>query len=195
MINLNPKVDAFLSRSLKWQEEMTLLRALVLDCGLTEDIKWGKPCYLRSDANVAIITPFKEFCILGFFKGALIQDAAGLLVAPGENSQTMRQLRFTNVKQIEDIVPLIKSYIFEAIEIEKAGLKVEFKNTDEYPVPVELQLKFDEMPEFKKAFDALTPGRKRAYLLFFASAKQSATRTLRIEKYVEQIFRGKGMND
>ncbi len=193
--NLNPKVDEFVSKSRKWKEEYEKLRAIVLDCELTEDFKWMHPCYSFKNKNVVLIHGFKEYCALLFHKGALLQDAHGILIQQTENVQAARQIRFTNAQEIDELEPILKSYIYEAIEIEKAGLEVNFKKTDEYIVPEEFQLKLEEIPGLKAAFEGLTPGRQRAYLHHFSQPKQSKTRTSRVEKYVPQILDGKGLND
>jgi uncharacterized protein YdeI (YjbR/CyaY-like superfamily) len=190
---LNPKVDEFISKTKKWKKETEKLRMIVLDCGLTEELKWNKPCYLFQKNNVAIIQGFKEYCALMFFKGALLKDPHSQLIKPGENSQAQRQIRFTNVQEIEDKETFIKSYILEAIEAEKKGLKVEKKK--EIVIPEELENKFDELPALKTAFEGLTPGRQRAYILYFAQPKQTKTRESRIEKYINHILNGKGLND
>jgi uncharacterized protein YdeI (YjbR/CyaY-like superfamily) len=195
MTNTDPKVDAYLSQPAKWHAEMTLLRQLTLDCLLDETFKWGNPCYQYKGTNIVIITPFKDYCALGFFKGALLADPDHQLASPGNQSQSMRQLRFTSPEQVTAATAKIKACIFEAIEIEKSGLKINRKSVEDYPVPTELQDKFNLLPELKSAFYALTPGRQRAYLLHFAEAKQSATRTARIEKHTDKILSGKGLND
>lgn len=192
---MNPKVDFFFEKPTQWQKEYRQLRALVLDCGLTEELKWGVPCYTFQGSNVVLIHGFKEYCALLFHKGALLQDAEHILIQQTENVQSARQIRFTDVKEIVEIKSLLKSYIFEAIEVEKAGLKVELKKTKEYPIPQEFQVKLDENPELKAAFEALTPGRQRGYLLHFASAKQAKTREERVEKLIPQILNRKGLND
>lgn len=194
-IKLNPKVDAFLSRAKKWQAEFELLRKIVLDCELTEDFKWMHPCYTIEDKNIVLIHGFKEYCALLFHKGALLKDEKGILIQQTENVQAARQIRFTNVQQISDMEAIIKAYILEAIEVEKSGLEVEFKKNTEYIVPEEFQLKLEEIPELKTAFEELTPGRQRAYLLYFAAPKQSKTRLSRVEKYIPQILDGKGLKD
>lgn len=191
----NPKVDAFLQRQNKWLKESLKLRAIALGCGLTEELKWGKPCYSSEGKNIVLIQGFKEYCALLFFKGALLKDSDGILVKTGENTQVARQARFTTVQEITKVESNLKEYIREAIEAEKAGLKVTLKKATDYPIPEELQSKFDELPELQTAFAALTPGRQRAYLLHFTAAKQSQTRTSRIEKCTAQILSGKGMND
>ncbi len=195
MNKMNPKVDEFLSKAKKWQEEMTKLRAIVLDCQLTEDFKWNQPCYTFQKSNIVIISGFKEYCLLLFFKGALLKDANGILVSPGENTQAGRQIRFTNVREIVEMEPILKSYIYEAIKVEKAGLKVNFKKTAEYNIPEEFQNKLEEIPALKTAFYTLTPGRQRAYILYFSAPKQSRTRESRVEKCMQQILNGKGLND
>ncbi len=192
---MNPKVDLFFSKAKKWQPEMQSLRAIVLACGLTEELKWYQPCYTYEGNNVAIISSFKEYCVLSFFKGVLLKDAKGILKSPGENSQSVRMAKFTSTKDIAKLAPTLRSYIREAIAAEKAGLKVPLKKITEHPVPEELKSKYKELPALKKTFEALTPGRQRAYLLYFSGAKQSATRLARIEKCMPQILQGKGLND
>jgi uncharacterized protein YdeI (YjbR/CyaY-like superfamily) len=192
---MNPNVDAFIQSAEKWQEEMALLRNILLDCSLMEEYKWKQPCYSFQNSNVVIIGPFKDFVVLGFFKGALLSDPENVLVKPGVNSQSTRMFRFTNVKQILELESIIKAYVYEAIEVEKAGLKVELKKTEDYNIPEELISQFEKDPKLKVAFSQLTPGRQRAYLLHFSEAKQSATRTARIEKYTSRILKGKGIND
>lgn len=191
---MNPNVDEYLKNAKLWREEIAELRAIVLSSGLKEDWKWRAPCYTHAGANIAMIGAFKDNCVLSFFKGALLKDPQGLLEKPGANTQAARVIRFTDSKTIAKLAPTLKSYLRQAMEIEKAGLKVE-KTSEPEPVPEELQTKFDERPDFEQAFFALTPGRQRAYLMFFAAAKQSTTRTSRIEKYTQQILDGKGMND
>ncbi len=191
---MNPKVDGYLRKSKKWREEVEKLRMIILDCGLTEELKWGKPCYTFQKSNIVIVQGFKEFCALLFCKGALLNDANGILKKPGENTQAARRIPFTNVREIVEMEPILKTYIHEAIEAEKAGLKVNFKKNPE-PIPEELQNKLDEIPALKTAFDALTPGRQRAYILYFSAPKQSKTRESRIEKCMQQILNGKGLND
>ncbi|MFX1578956.1 MAG: YdeI family protein [Promethearchaeota archaeon] len=191
---MNPKVDAFLSKAEKWQKEFRKLRKIILDCGLTEELKWRLPCYTFQKSNIAIIQGFKEYCALMFFKGVLLKDTNGILVRPGE-TQAGRQIRFTSVREIAELEPILKAYIHEAIEVEKAGLKVSFKKTAEYTIPEEFQTKLNENPALETAFDALTPGRQRAYIIYFSSAKQSKTRESRVEKYIPQILDGKGLND
>ncbi len=191
----NPKVDEFLSKTKTWQEEYKILRNIILDCGLTEEFKWMHPCYTLNDKNVVLIHGFKEYVALLFHKGALIKDTQGILVQQTENVQAARQIRFTNAQQIIDMEADLKTYIKEAIAIEEAGLEVELKKNEEYSVPEELQTKFAEMPALKSAFEELTPGRQRAYLLHFSQAKQAKTRAARVEKYVQHILDGKGLND
>ncbi len=192
---MNPKVDEFISSATKWQPEIKQLRLLLLDCGLTEEFKWRMPCYCFQGNNVVLIGSFKEFCTLSFFKGILLQDSNGILSKPGENSQSMRFFKFTNLEQIIEQQSIIKAYIYEAIEIEKAGLKVIFKSNTELELVEELQVALDKNPALKTAFKSLTPGRQRAYNLYFSEAKQSKTRKTRIEKYTQRILNGKGIND
>ncbi|ARB35941.1 hypothetical protein FC605_02880 [Bacillus subtilis] len=191
----NPKVDEFLSKAKKWKEEFEKLRTIILDCELTEDFKWMHPCYTYNNKNVVLIHGFKEYCALLFHKGALLQDAHGILIQQTENVQAARQIRFTNVQEINELENILNAYIHEAIEIEKAGLKVEVNKNIELNIPEELQKKFDEIPALKTAFEALTPGRQRAYTLYFSQAKQSKTRESRVEKYVQKILDGKGLKD
>jgi uncharacterized protein YdeI (YjbR/CyaY-like superfamily) len=195
MNRMNPKVDFYFNKSKKWQEEMGKLRKIVLDCQLDEELKWGVPCYTFQKNNIVLIHEFKEYCAFLFFKGALLKDAKGILVQQTENVQSARQIRFTNVREIVEMKPTLKAYINEAIEVEKAGLKVEFKKTTEYTIPEELQKKLDEITSLKTAFNALTPGRQRAYIFYFSTPKQSKTRESRVEKYMPQILMGKGLND
>ncbi|MDN4602342.1 YdeI family protein [Paenibacillus sp. F6_3S_P_1C] len=191
----NPKVDGYLNKAKKWKEESVKLREIILDCGLTEDFKWMHPCYTLENKNVVIIHGFKEYCALLFHKGALLKDKQGILVQQTENVQSARQIRFTNIQQIVDMENILKEYIQEAIEVEKAGLKVTLKEHTEYDVPEEFQHQLDENPALKEAFEALTPGRQRAYLYYFSQPKQSKTRVSRVEKYTQQILEGKGLND
>ena len=195
MNRMNPKVDEFVGKAQKWQEEFEKLRMIVLDCQLTEGLKWGVPCYTFYESNIVLIHGFKEYCALLFVKGALLNDANGILIKQTENTQAARQVRFTNVREIVEMEPILKAYIYEAIEVEKAGLKVEFKETTEFTIPEEFQSKLDEIPALKTAFEALTPGRQRAYLLYFSAPKQSKTRESRVEKCMQQILNGKGLND
>ena len=192
---LNPRVDKFLSKAKQWREEYEQLRTIVLDCGLTEDYKWMHPCYTFDDKNIVLIHGFKEYCALLFFKGALLNDAKGILIQQTENVQAGRQVRFTSVGEIVKMKSILTAYIHEAIEVEKAGLKVELKKTEEYKIPEEFQNKLDENRALKKAFGALTPGRQRAYLFYFSQPKQSKTRESRVEKSIQQILDGKGLDD
>jgi uncharacterized protein YdeI (YjbR/CyaY-like superfamily) len=178
---MNPKVDAYLSKAKKWQKEMTKLRMIILDCQLTEELKWGKPCYIFQKSNIVLIVGFKEYCALIFCKGALLNDANGILIKPGENTQAGRQIRFTNVREIVEMEPILKAYIYEAIEAEKAGLEVNFKAITELIYPEEFQKKLAENAALKTAFEALTPGRQRAYNLYFSAPKQSKTRDSRLK--------------
>ncbi|MBV9297622.1 MAG: YdeI family protein [Verrucomicrobia bacterium] len=192
---MNPKVDIYLSKSKKWQEEMEKLRIIILDCQLTEELKWGKPCYTFQKSNIVLIIGFKKYCALLFCKGVLLSDANNILIKPGENTRAGRMIRFTNVREIDEMECVLKAYLYEAIEVEKAGLKVNFKKSAEFIIPEELQNKLDEIPALKTAFDALTPGRQRAYILYFSAPKQSKTRESRVEKSMQQILNGKGLND
>jgi uncharacterized protein YdeI (YjbR/CyaY-like superfamily) len=192
---LNPKVDEFLSNTQKWQEEFEKLRMIVLDCQLTEELKWGVPCYTFQNKNIVLIHGFKEYCALLFVKGALLNDARGLLITQTENVQAGRQIRFTHVREIAAMEPILKAYIDEAIEVEKSGLEVKYKKNTEFNLPEEFQNKFDEIPALKTAFEALTPGRQRAYVLYFSEPKLSKTRESRVEKWLQQILNGKGLND
>jgi len=192
---MNPQVDAFLNEEEKWREEMKKLRKIILSCPLTEELKWGKPSYSLEKSNIVLMHGFKEYCALLFFKGALLKDAHGILVQQTENTQSARQVRFTNVREITRLEPILKAYVLEAIEVEKSGLKVEYKKTSEFAVAEEFQNKLDKIPALKTAFGALTPGRQRAYLLYFSAPKQSKTRLSRVEKCLPQILKGKGLND
>jgi uncharacterized protein YdeI (YjbR/CyaY-like superfamily) len=192
---MNPKVDVYLSKAQKWQEELKKLRMILLDYGLTEELKWRAPCYTFQKSNIVIIQGFKEYCALMFFKGALLNDANCILIKPGENTQAGRQIRFTNVREIVEMETILKAYIYEAIEVEKVGLKVNFNKNTELIIPEEFQNKLDEIPALKTAFDVLTPGRQRAYNLYFSAPKQSKTRESRVEKCMQQILNGKGLND
>jgi uncharacterized protein YdeI (YjbR/CyaY-like superfamily) len=191
----NPKVDFYFSEAGKWREEETRLRKIALDCGLSEVLKWGHPCYALEENNIVLIHSFKEYCALLFFKGALLKDPKSILVQQTKNVQAARQIRFTNIREIVEKEAVLKAYIQQAVEVEKAGLTVEYKKTTEFAVPDEFQKKLDESAALKKAFSALTPGRQRAYLLHFSAAKQSKTRESRIEKCMPQILKGKGLND
>jgi len=192
---MNPKVNFFFNKATKWQTEFQKLRTIVLDCGLTEELKWGKPCYTFQKSNIVLIHGFKEYCALLFFKGALLRDAKRILVQQTENVQAARQIRFTNVREIVKMEPVLKTYIKEAVEVEKAGLEVNYKKTSGFKIPAEFQNELDEMPALKTAFDALTPGRQRGYILYFSAPKQSKTRESRVEKCMRQILNGKGLND
>ncbi|MDH4091738.1 MAG: YdeI family protein [Cyclobacteriaceae bacterium] len=192
---MNPKVDVYLSKAKKWQVELKKLRMIILDCPLAEELKWGVPCYTFHKSNIVLIHVFKEYCALLFFKGALLKDTHGVLIQQTENVQAARQIRFTNVREIVELEPVLKAYIYEAIEVEKAGLKVSFKKTKEFIMSEEFQNKLDRIPALKTAFEALTPGRQRAYILHFSAPKQSKTRASRIEKCMPQILNGKGLND
>jgi uncharacterized protein YdeI (YjbR/CyaY-like superfamily) len=192
---MNPKVDFYFTKEQKWQQEITKMRAIALSCHLTEELKWGTPCYTFQENNIVLIHTFKEYCAFLFFKGTLLTDTHDMLIQQSKNVQATRQIRFTNLAQVTEQEATIKAYIFEAIEVEKAGLKVTLKKTTEYEIPEEFQLKLNESTELKKAFEALTPGRQRGYLLHFAQPKQAKTREARIEKCIPQIFEGKGLND
>jgi uncharacterized protein YdeI (YjbR/CyaY-like superfamily) len=192
---MNPKVDFYFTKAKKWQEELEQLRTIVLACGLTEELKWGVPCYTFEKRNIVLMHVFKEYCALLFFKGALLDDARGILVQQTKNVQAARQIRFTNVREIVKLKPVLKAYIYETIEVEKAGLKVNFKKTTEFKIPEEFQNKLDGNQDLKTAFAALTPGRQRAYVLYFSAPKQSRTRESRVEKSMQQILNGKGLND
>jgi uncharacterized protein YdeI (YjbR/CyaY-like superfamily) len=192
---MNPGVDVFLKEEEKWRKEFEALRRIILDCGLTEELKWGKPCYALGGSNIVLIHGFKEYCAILFVKGALLKDAKGILIQQTENVQAARQVRFTHVGEIVKMERILKVYIKEAIEVEKAGLEVTYKKTSEFDMPEEFQKRLREMPALKTAFEALTPGRQRGYLLYFSGAKQSQTRESRIEKCVDQILDGKGLND
>ncbi|MFH6996403.1 YdeI family protein [Flavobacterium sp. FlaQc-57] len=192
---MNPKVDFYFDESKKWQKEQEQLRSIVLDCQLTEELKWGTPCYTFQGKNIVLIHEFKEYCALLFFKGALLNDTNGILVHQSKNVQAARQIRFTNLTEIMDQKVILKNHIYEAIEVEKAGLKVVLKKTTDFEVSDEFQKKLEQDSVLKLAFTALTPGRQRAYLLYFSSPKQSKTRESRVEKCIQQILEGKGLND
>ena len=192
---MNPSVEFYFTKAKTWQKELEQLRSIVLDCGLTEELKWGCPCYTFEKKNIVLIHVFKEYCAYLFFKGALLNDANSILVQQTKNVQSARQVRFINVREIVKLERILKAYIYEAIEVEKAGLKVDLKQKAELEFPEEFQKKLKENPRLKTAFNALTPGRQRAYNLYFSAAKQSKTRESRIEKYIPQILRGKGIND
>ena len=192
---MNPKVDFYFSKSKKWKKELEKLRMIVLDCGLTEELKWGVPCYKFQKSNLVLIHVFKEYCALLFFKGALLNDANDILIQQTENVQAARQIRFTNVREIAKMEAILTAYIYEAIEVEKAGLKVNFKKPREFTIPEEFQNRLDEIPALKTAFKALTPGRQRAYILYFSAPKLSKTRVSKVEKCMQQILNGKGLDD
>lgn len=191
----NPEVNNFLKEANKWKEEYVKLREIVLDSGLTEDFKWMHPCYTLNNKNVVIIHGFKEYCALLFHKGALLQDPHGILIRQSENVQAARQIRFTDVQEIIEMEDMLKSYIQEAVQVEKAGLKVQPKKHEEYIIPEELENKFKDIPTLKTTFEALTPGRQRAYILYFSQAKKAETRESRVDKYIPRILAGKGLND
>ncbi|MDB5008987.1 MAG: hypothetical protein JWQ84_2484 [Mucilaginibacter sp.] len=192
---MNPKVDFFFNKAKQWQEEYEKLRMIALDCGLTEELKWGCPCYTLNKQNIVLIHGFKEYCAFLFFKGALLNDNHGILIQQTENVQSARQIRFVNLREIVELEAVLKAYIYEAIEVEKAGLKVTPKKTEDFAVPAEFQHKLDHIPALKTAFEALTPGRQRGYLFHFSQPKQSKTREARVEKYIPQILDGKGLDD
>ena len=192
---MNPKVDWFFDKASQWQQEFEKLRSIVLDCGLIEELKWGQPCYTYENSNVVLIHGFKEYCALLFFKGALMNDANGILIQQTENVQSARQIRFTNVKEITKLEKTLKAYIYEAIEVERAGLKVPMKKTTDFKMPEEFEKRLNKSASLKKAFEGLTPGRQRAYIFYFSQAKQAKTREARVEKYVKQILQGKGLDD
>lgn len=193
--NTNSKVDFYFDKAEKWQKELEQLRKIALDCQLTEELKWGTPCYTLGEKNIVLIHDFKEYCAFLFFKGALLKDTDNILIQQSDNVQAGRQIRFTNLKEITDQKDILKTYIYQAIEVEKAGLKVDLKETAEFEVSEEFQKKLDEMPQLKKAFHALTPGRQRGYLLHFSQPKQSKTRESRVEKNIPNILEGKGLKD
>jgi uncharacterized protein YdeI (YjbR/CyaY-like superfamily) len=195
MNTANPKVDFYFNKAEKWQEELEKLRTIILDCPLTEELKWGVPCYTFQKSNIVLVHVFKEYCAILFVKGALLRDAEGILIQQTENVQAARQIRFTNAQQIAEMETILKAYIYEAIEVEKAGLKVNYKKASEFSMPEEFINKLEEVPGLQDAFDALTPGRQRAYILYFSAPKQSKTRESRVEKYMQNILNGKGLND
>src|SRR6187549_420498 len=195
MNNINPKVDWFFSKDTKWQKEYEKLRKIILGCGLIEELKWGCPCYTFENTNIVLIHGFKEYCALLFFKGALLNDPNGILIQQTKNVQSARQIRFTNIREIVKMEKILKATVYEAIEVERAGLKVKLKKTSEYKIPDEFQKKLNKSSALKKAFEALTPGRQRAYIFYFSQAKQSKTREARVEKYLKQILNGKGLDD
>lgn len=192
---MNPKVDFYFDKAKKWQEEQRKLRTIALGCDLAEELKWGHPCYTLERANIVLIHAFKDYCAYLFHKGALLKDASGILIQQTKNVQSARQIRFSNLQEIIDLEPLLHAYIRNAIEVEKAGLKVDFKPTNEFDMPEEFHHKLAEHPDLSTAFDALTPGRQRGYLLYFSAAKQAKTREARIDKSVPLILAGKGLED
>jgi uncharacterized protein YdeI (YjbR/CyaY-like superfamily) len=192
---MNPKVDFYFNKEKKWQEEIERLRAIILGCGLNEELKWGCPCYTFQQSNIVLIHVFKEYCAVLFFKGVLLNDTNGILVQQTENVQAARQVRFTNLAELIELESVLKTYIYEAIEVEKTGLKVALKTTADFAVPEEFQSKLDRIPALKTAFEALSPGRQRAYLFHFSQPKQSKTREARVEKYIPQILSRKGLDD
>ena len=195
MNKINPKVDGIIRNSKTWQKEFEKLRMIILECQLTEEVKWGWPCYTSQEKNIVLIHGFKEYCALLFFKGALLKDANGILIQQTENVQAARQIRFTKIREIVEMKSILKAYIDEAIEVEKAGLKVNLKKPAEFAIPQEFQNKLDEIPALRTAFAALTPGRQRAYIFYFSAAKQSKTRESRVKKCMQQILKGKGLDD
>ena len=192
---MNPKADFFFSKATKWQKEYEKLRMIILDCGLIEELKWGCPCYTFEKSNIVLIHGFKEYCALLFFKGALLDDTNGILIQQTENVQAARQVRFTHVREIVKMEKILKAYIYEAIEVERAGLKVKLKKTSDFKIPEEFQKKLNKSSALKTAFDALTPGRQRAYIFYFSQPKLSKTRESRVGKYMKQILNGKGLDD
>jgi len=192
---MNPKVDWFFHKDTKWQKEYQKLRTIILDCGLIEELKWGCPCYTFDKRNIVLIHGFKEYCAVLFFKGALLNDVNGILIQQTKNVQSARQIRFTTIREIVKMERILKAYIYEAIEVERAGLKVNYRKTTDFKIPEEFQNKLDKSSALKKAFDALTPGRQRAYIFHFSQPKQSKTRASRVEKYLKQILNGKGLDD
>jgi uncharacterized protein YdeI (YjbR/CyaY-like superfamily) len=192
---MNPAVDLFLRKTKKWRKEFEKLRMIVLDCQLTEELKWGVPCYTFQNKNIVLLHGFKEYCALLFFKGALLRDTNGILITQTKNTQAGHQIRFTSVREIVEMESIVKAHVHEAIEVEKAGVKVNFKKTAEFIIPEEFQNTLNEIHSLKSAFNALTPGRQRAYILYFSAPKQSKTRKSRIEKYLQHIINGKGLHD
>jgi uncharacterized protein YdeI (YjbR/CyaY-like superfamily) len=192
---MNLKVDFFFNKARKWQKELEKLRAILLDCNLTEELKWGCPCYTLENRNIVLLHGFKDYCAVLFFKGALLQDVDGVLIQQTENVQAARQIRFTDTQEINKLERILRTYIYQAIEVERAGLKVKLKKTGDFSIPGEFQTKLDKRPTLKKAFAALTPGRQRAYIFYFSQPKQAKTRVSRIENYLQQILDGKGLND
>jgi uncharacterized protein YdeI (YjbR/CyaY-like superfamily) len=192
---MNPRVDFFFNKAGKWQKEYAKLRTIILDCGLNEELKWGVPCYTFQKKNVVLIHGFKDYCAILFPKGVLLQDPSGILIQQTKNVQSARQVRFTNVREIARLEPVLKAYIYEAIEVEKAGAKINHKTTAEFEIPEEFKNKLDKNRALKKAFEALTPGRQRSYLFYFSQPKLSKTREARVEKYTKQILSGRGLDD
>jgi uncharacterized protein YdeI (YjbR/CyaY-like superfamily) len=195
MNNTNPKVDWFFDKDTNWKKEYEKLRMIILDCGLIEELKWGCPCYTYEKTNILLIHGFKEYCALLFFKGALLNDPNGILIQQTKNVQSARQIRFTNVKEIKEMEKILKAYVYEAIEVERAGLKVKMKQTSDLEIPGEFQKKLNKSAALKKAFEKLTPGRQRQYIFHFSQPKLSKTRETRVEKYIKYILAGKGLND
>ncbi|MBX9852520.1 MAG: YdeI family protein [Cytophagaceae bacterium] len=195
MSKTNPKVEWYFAKGKKWQEEFVALRTIALGCGLDEELKWGHPCYMLNGSNVVLMHGFKDYCAYLFFKGALLKDPKGILVQQTANVQAARQVRFTSLSEIIKLKATLKAYIKEAMQVEKKGLKVEYKKIKDFKIPEEFQTKLEESPALKKAFYALTPGRQRGYIFYFSQAKQSQTREARVEKYMEQILKGKGLDD
>ena len=192
---MNPKVDWFFVKDTKWQKEYEKLRSIILDCGLIEELKWGCPCYTFQNTNIVLIHGFKDYCALLFFKGALLNDPNDILIQQTKNVQSARQIRFTNVREIGRMEKILKAYVYEAIEVEKAGLKVKLKKTSDFKIPEEFQMKLNKSSALKKAFEELTPGRQRAYIFHFSQPKLSKTRQARVEKYIKQILSGRGLDD
>jgi len=192
---MNPKVDFFFEKDSKWQKEYKKLRKIILDCGLNEELKWGQPCYTHENGNIVLVHGFKDYCAMLFFKGALLNDPNDILIQQTKNVQSARQIRFTNVQEIGKMEKTLKAYVYEAIEVERAGLKVKLKKTSDYEIPAEFQTRLKKKPALKKAFDALTPGRQRQYIYYFSQPKQSKTRESRVEKYAQKILNGKGLED
>lgn len=192
---MNPKVDFFFEKDSKWQKEYKKLRKIILDCGLNEELKWGQPCYTHENSNIVLVHGFKDYCAMFFFKGALLNDPNDILIQQTKNVQSARQIRFTNVQEIGKMEKTLKAYVYEAIEVERAGLKVKLKKTSDYEIPAEFQTRLKKKPALKKAFDALTPGRQRQYIYYFSQPKQSKTREARVEKYAQKILNGKGLED
>ena len=192
---MNPKVDWYFTKAKKWKGEAEKLRMIILECGLSEELRWGKPCYTFEKNNIVLIHGFKDYCALLFFKGALLKDAKGILIQQTENVQAARQIRFTNIREILELEPILKTYIYEAIEVEKAGLEVNYKKISEFKIPEEFQNELNNNPALKRAFASLTPGRRRGYILYFSGAKQSKTREARVKKCMRKILNGKGLDD